>query len=167
MVDRSGKPCSANVSLVSGEGGSLGVGTTGVDGNEFVFSNDLFGHARMMGPLTLQATTEDDRVAVLGGIDAMRPEDIEALVLTVEPGAKLELSLDGVYETLRCRLLHDGVIFEDFTLRKTQPAREGGPAGPRLIQLYSGGGSDMFVRDERALSLRAGDAISVAFVVER
>ncbi len=165
VVDTNGRPCEAHVSLVSSDGGSIGLGTA-QDGVFEFSSAEMFGPSSMTGQISLQATTADGLVAVLGAIEARDAADAADVVLTLEPGAKLSLSLDGVHESLRCRLLHDGVIFEDFTLRKNQPAKEVVPAGALLIQLYSGGGRDMFLRDERALYLRAGEETEAAFVVD-
>jgi hypothetical protein len=166
VVNADGEPCKAHVALVSSDSGSIGLGTA-PDGSFEFSSAGMFGHATMTGEIALFATTDDGRVAVLGAIGARDSEDAADIVLTLEPGAKLSITLDGVYDSLRCRLLHDGVIFEDFTLRKNQPASEVVPTGPLLVQLYSDSGEDLFVRDERALDPRAGDALEAVFLVER
>ena len=79
----------------------------------------------------------------------------------------MTVSLEGMHEKLRCRFIHDAVIFEDFTLQKGQPAPELVPPGPLLLQVYTHSSAGTQVLDERALTPQSDQELDVVFNVER
>jgi len=157
VVDLSGEPRKAHVAMVE-DGGSFAMSTQG-DGT-FKFQPNA-------GDLTLLARTEDGQVGVLTGIQLAQGEGRTDLSITVQPGAKVELALDGMHDSVRCALVSDGVLFNDFTLRKEKETTETVPPGPLLVRLYSGSGADRVVHEERSLILSVGDEQRASFWVDR
>jgi len=152
-----GEPTNAHVHLISARG-SLGFGTGGEGAGVFRFAGL---HA---GVYSLTAGTDDGRFALLGDVPLEEGESQRGLLLELRPGATLEIELAGGLASARCAIYAEGVPIADFTLRRGEKATERVPAGPLLLQLYTGGsGAGREVSLERSLAPSAGARETVVF----
>ena len=152
VLDADGQPVeSAHVQLSVWNRGSLGMGAS--DGGRFGF------RGRPPGTYTLNASTK------AGGIALERVVLVDESVevdLTLAQGGRLRLALDGVRDSARCRIVSDGLMLTDFTLRKGKPAEQVAPPGPALVQLWVSGEG---IVHERTVQVVAGETREVALNV--
>ena len=153
VVDLDGKPVEAHISMVN-DGGSVSM-SSGKRG-DFEFDPST-------GEVVLIAHTEDGRVGILNGLQLEEGFGRSDLSITVQPGAELQLNLEGGKESVRCALSQGSVLFNDFTLRSGKAAREIVPPGLILVRLYEIEGSERIVLAEQAVHLAAGGSESLSF----
>ncbi len=159
IVDEQGQPFDGHVTLILDGGGSLGTTTGSAGAGSFRFS-DL-----RPGRHVLTATF-GDRIAVREVLLG-EGESATDVALELRPGARVQIALGGVHDRVRCAILHEGVILEDFTLRQEAPVLQAVPAGAGLVLLYQGSWSDRLVFAERAFEVEVGEQVDLAFDLAR
>jgi hypothetical protein len=164
-VDEKGTPRDVHVALVT-NGGSTSLGTGEEDKGRFDFGQ-IQGAERNTtnGQVTLYACTADGLVAVLPAVNRKTQEERGHLRVVLHPGATVELGLDEAYADFRCRMIQSGARFQDFTLRRGQPAKIVVPPGTLKIELYTSPGDDEVVRERRELDVVAGTSTRVSFTL--
>jgi hypothetical protein len=158
VVDVYGQAVDASVTVVTG-GGSIGMSTerTEEGKGKFKFSD------RGAGEYTIQATTKSGMIGIQGNVRIDANQGVAGLMLTVEPGATLKITMNGVHDTARCGLTSGGVLIDDFTLRNGKTATNIVPSGMVFLQVYGGAGDDKTVYEERSLSVFSGEDNTTTF----
>lgn len=111
-----------------------------VSGSYSMSTNGQAGTFRFAGlrpdVYTLRAAGENGEVAVLPNLDLRTGELLFEYELFLEPGARFELSLEGVRDRCRVAVYSGGVLVDDFTLRKSSSNSLSLPSGPILFDAY-------------------------------
>ncbi len=154
-VLENGRPRAAMVSLVY-HGGSTST-TTPPDTGVFFFNevDENWILNRSSEGIALHAMTGDGLVAIVNSLEGMGREELCDLEVSLNPGATVELILDGAPNELRCRLIRDGLKFQDFALSGGKTTKVVVPPGALTVQLYLWSEGGYVIKEERVLQVTA------------
>ncbi len=130
VLDAAGDPVGkAHVQLSAWNRGSHG--TSVGKGGEFGF------YGRNPATYTLNASSKSGSDIAIALEQVVLETESVVVDLALKPAGKLKLTLTGVRESVRCRIMSDGLMLTDFTLRRDQPTEQVVPPGPVLVQLWT------------------------------
>jgi len=157
-----GEPVDAHVHLVIEGSGSYGMGLGGGAGpGEFRFAG------LRPGRYALEATTDDGRIGVVGGLELAAGTRLDGIDVPIAPGGRVGIRFEGPHAAVRCAILSNGVFTSDQALRHGSRSYHGVPTGPALVVVFQGAWRDRDVLAERALDVRAGESYELDFELQR
>ena len=156
VVSSSGQTFRAHVNLIS-DRGSWGMGVSGSSMGQFLFG-ELDERV-----YTVKATTEDGRVAVIGGLDVSEGQAHTDLTLVLKYGGKIRVEFDGP-PGFRCIVTRDGVQIDNSSMRGTVFTIA--PAGEVEVAVVGRNAEGESVRLTRRVTAVPGEVQEVKFSLD-
>ncbi len=166
VLDEAGQPAAAHIDVVGTEGGSVVSTDTEPEGEYkgcFGFEPDR--ERTLPERYLVKATTQDGLCALSEERSRDAVEEPGALVLELEPGGRLELTLEGERDNLRCAIFQDDQRHSDFRLSLGKPHGEVVPAGMNMVLVYDGLGEDLVPYTKRAVLVDPGSYQELSLAV--